>query len=148
MCRDRSVFTPEYRAEAVQLVLAADEPTAEVARDVGIGQSTLNDWVTKAKEQGVVADRPPDVDERAELERLREGHRVAKMERDFLSRAAAFLREPAQVKFSFIGAQATQKAFPVAFVCRMLEVSPTGFYAGAGRTPSTGPAGCCGPAAP
>ena len=85
MCRDRSVFTPEYRAEAVQLVLAADEPTAEVARDVGIGQSTLNDWVTKAKEQGVVADRPPDVDERAELERLREEHRVVKMERDFLS---------------------------------------------------------------
>jgi transposase len=88
--RQKRVFTPEYRAEAVQLVLATDKPTAEVARDLGIGESTLNNWVTKAKEQGVVADRPLDVNERAELKRLREENRVVKMERDFLSKAAAF----------------------------------------------------------
>lgn len=90
MPRQKRVFTPEYRAEAVQLVLAANKPVAEVARDLGIGESTLGNWVAKAKEKGVVLDQPLDVDERAELKRLREDYRVVKMERDFLSKAAAF----------------------------------------------------------
>ncbi|HEU0101063.1 MAG TPA: transposase, partial [Mycobacteriales bacterium] len=64
------MFTPEYRAEAVQLVLTADKPIAEIARDLGIGESTLGNWVAKAKEKGVVQDKPLDVDERAELKRL------------------------------------------------------------------------------
>lgn len=33
------------------------------------------------------------------------------------------------MKFDFICAQAAKKAFPVAFMCRMLEVSSSGFYA-------------------
>lgn len=90
MPRQKRVFTPEYRAEAVQLVLSADKPIAEIARDLGIGESTLGNWVAKAKENGVVQDKPLDVNERAELKRLREENRVVKMERDFLKKAAAF----------------------------------------------------------
>ena len=90
MPRQKRVFTPEYRAEAVQLVLAADKPIAEIARDLGIGESTLGNWVSKAKENGVVQVKPLDVNERAELKRLREENRVVKMERDFLKKAAAF----------------------------------------------------------
>jgi len=71
-------------------VLAADKPIAEIARDLGIGESTLGNWVVKAKENGVVQDKPLDVNERAELKRLREENRVVKMERDFLKKAAAF----------------------------------------------------------
>ena len=90
MPRQKRVFTPEYRAEAVQLVLAADKPIAEIARDLGIGESTLGNWVAKAKRDGVVQVKPLDVNERAELKRLREENRVVKMERDFLKKAAAF----------------------------------------------------------
>ena len=90
MPRQKRVFTPEYRAEAVQLVLAADKPIAEIARDLGIGESTLGNWVAKAKENGVVQVKPLDVNERAEFKRLREENRVVKMERDFLKKAAAF----------------------------------------------------------
>ena len=90
MPRQKRVFTPEYRAEAVQLVLAVDKPIAEIARDLGIGESTLGNWVAKAKENGVVQDKLLDVNERAELKRLREENRVVKMERDFLKKAAAF----------------------------------------------------------
>ena len=96
MPRQKRVFTPEYRAEAVQLVLAADKPIAEIARDLGIGESTLGNWVAKAKEHGVVQDKPLDVNERAELKRLREENRVVKMERDFLKNAAAFFASQSQ----------------------------------------------------
>jgi len=46
--------------------------------------------VVKAKQNGTVADKPLDANERAELKRLREELRVAKMERDFLKKATAF----------------------------------------------------------
>ena len=51
---------------------------------------SLGNWVAKAKENGVVQVKPLDVNERAELKRLREENRVVKMERDFLKKAAAF----------------------------------------------------------
>lgn len=90
MPRGKRVFTPEYRAEAVALVLSSNKPIAEVARDLGIGESTLGNWVTKARQNGTAEEPPLDVNERAELKRLREELRVAKMERDFLKKAAAF----------------------------------------------------------
>lgn len=96
MPRQKRVFTPEYRAEAVQLVLAADKPIAEIARDLGIGESTLGNWVVKAKENGVVQDKPLDVNERAKLKRLRDENRVVKMERDFIKKAAAFFASQSQ----------------------------------------------------
>ena len=88
--RTKRVYTSEYRAEAVALALSSDKPIAAVARDLGLGESTLGNWVAKAKENGVVTDKPLDMSERAELKRLREELRVAKMERDFLKKATAF----------------------------------------------------------
>jgi transposase-like protein len=96
MARQKRVFTPQYRAEAVQLVLAADKPIAEIARDLGIGESTLGNWVKKAREGGTVAEKELDINERAELKRLREELRVVKMERDFLKKAAAFFARESQ----------------------------------------------------
>ena len=88
--RQKRVFTPAYRAEAVALVLAGDRPIAVVARGLGIGESTLGNWVGAAKLNGTAVEAPLDVNERAEIKRLREELRVAKMERDFLKKAAAF----------------------------------------------------------
>jgi len=88
--RAKRVYTPEYRAEAVALVLSSDKPIAAIARDLGLGESTLGNWVAKAKQNGVVTDKELDVSERAELKRLREELRVARMERDFIKKATAF----------------------------------------------------------
>lgn len=40
------------------------------------------------------------------------------------------------MRFAFIADQAAIKAYPVSFMCRMLEVSPAGYYAWATRKPS------------
>lgn len=92
----RRKFTPEYKAEAVQFVLSSGQPIAEVARNLGIVEGTLGNWVAKARENGEIKDRPLDVSERAELERLRKELQQVKMERDFLKKAAAFFATQSQ----------------------------------------------------
>jgi transposase len=92
----RRKFTPEYKAEAVQFVLSSGQPIAEVARNLGIVEGTLGNWVAKARENGEFKDRTLDVSERAELERVRKELQQVKMERDFLKKAAAFFATQSQ----------------------------------------------------
>lgn len=80
---------PEFRKRAVDLVRETGRPAAEVARDLGISESGLRRWLAQAdidegKKEGLTTS------EREELSRLRKENRVLRMERDLLSRAAAF----------------------------------------------------------
>jgi len=86
----RRKFTPEYKAEAVQFVISSGQPVAEVARNLGIVEGTLGNWVAKARENGQVSEPELNVSERAELQRLRKELQQVKMERDFLKKATAF----------------------------------------------------------
>lgn len=86
----RRKFTPEYKAEAVQFVISSGQSVSEVARNLGIGETTLGNWVAKARENGETKEPELDISERAELARLRKENQQLKMERDFLKKAAAF----------------------------------------------------------
>ena len=86
----RKIFTPEYRAEAVQYVLSSKQSVAEVARNLGLVEATLGKWVAKARENGEINEPELTVSEKAELQRLRKENQALKMERDFLKKAAAF----------------------------------------------------------
>ena len=86
----RRKFTSEYKAEAVQFVISSGQPVAEVARNLGIVEGTLGNWVAKARENGEVKEPELTVSDRAELQRLRRENQTLKMERDFLKKAAAF----------------------------------------------------------
>ena len=86
----RRKFTAEYKAEAVQFVISSGQPIAEVARNLGIVEGTLGNWVAKARESGEVNEPELDISERAELQRLRKEIQQVKMERDFLKKAAAW----------------------------------------------------------
>jgi transposase-like protein len=52
----RRKFTPEYKAEAVQFVISSGKPMAEVARNLGIVEGTLGNWVARARENGEAKD--------------------------------------------------------------------------------------------
>jgi transposase len=86
----RRKFTPEYKAEAVQYVISSGQPIAEVARNLGIVEATLGNWVAKARENGQAIEPELSVSERAELQRLRKENQTLKMEREFLKKATAF----------------------------------------------------------
>lgn len=86
----RRKFTPEYKAEAVELVINSARPVAEIARDLGINEGTLGNWVNAAKKRGEIKEKPLDINERARLKELEQEVRRLKMERDLLKKAAAW----------------------------------------------------------
>jgi transposase-like protein len=65
------------------------KPMPEIAEDLGVSESSLWRWM---KQVDVDEGAKPGLtsEEREELARLRRENRVLKMERDLLSRAAAF----------------------------------------------------------
>ena len=92
----RRKYTQEYKAEAVELVVHSDRPIVEVARDLGINEGTLGNWVNTAKRNGSVKERPLNIDERARLKELEAENRRLKMERDLLKKAAAWFASQSQ----------------------------------------------------
>lgn len=88
--KKRKSYTPAYRREAARLVINTDRAIAHVAREIGVGEQLLGRWVATERAH---TDAPPpalDIDERAELERLRAENAELRMDREFLKKAAAF----------------------------------------------------------
>jgi transposase len=85
--RSRRKFTPEFKAEAVEMVEAAGGNVARVAKELGVYDSTLGNWVRRAREQ---ANGAPNGEERAEIRELRRELERTRRERDILAKAVAF----------------------------------------------------------
>ena len=96
MGQARKKYTQEYKDEAVELVVSSGRPIAEIARNLGINEGTLANWVNTAKKSGKLKEKPLDTDERARLKELEDENRRLRMERDFLKKAAAWFAKENQ----------------------------------------------------
>ena len=87
-------YPKEFRDKVVKLVQVGDRSTREVAEEFGILVDSVRRWVQQAeRDQGSRQDGLRSA-EREELVRLRRENRRLKMEREILSKAAAwFARE-------------------------------------------------------
>jgi transposase len=87
--RVRRTFTPEFKAEAVSLCRAGDRTIGQVAKDLGLTDSALRDWVklAEAEEQPATKDALS-AEERGELQELRKRVKRLEMEREILKKAA------------------------------------------------------------
>ena len=96
MGQARKKYTQEYKDEAVELVISSGRPIAEIARNLGINEGTLANWVNTAKKSGKLKEKPLDTEERTRLKELEEENRRLRMERDFLKKAAAWFAKENQ----------------------------------------------------
>jgi transposase len=89
--RKRRKFNAEYKRRAVDLVLKQGLTVSEAARDLGIYESSLSNWVKQARiDQGKGPPGALTTEERQELAQLRKENRILKEEREILKKAAAF----------------------------------------------------------
>ena len=96
MGSQRREFTPEYKDEAVKLVINTGRPVATVARELGIKEQTLGRWVNVFKARQEAGDGSAlSETERVELARLRKEVSELKMDRVFLKRASLFFAQEA-----------------------------------------------------
>jgi transposase len=88
-----SKFTPGFQRDAVDLVLSSGRPVNDVARELGVGNETLRNWVNKRRGQpagAVDAVGPSPADKDAEIARLRA--QVADLQQEVTGRIAAAKR--------------------------------------------------------
>src|SRR2546429_6165146 len=89
MVETRRKFDQDCGEGAVRLVGETGKPIAQVARDLGINEGTLGNWVNADRRRRDGGDGALSEDERAELARLRKENAELAMERDVLRRSVA-----------------------------------------------------------
>ena len=98
MPKTRPPYSPELRRQIVELVRSGRDPE-DLAREFEPTAQSIRDWVARAdRQEGRREAAPPGLSdaEREELARLRRENKQLRLERDILSRAAAwFARENA-----------------------------------------------------
>ena len=92
MAKPRRNYTREFKVEAVQRIAAEGKSLAEVARELGLGESLLRSWkvafAANTEQAFPGKGNPSAADE--ELRRLRAENHQLRMEREILKKATAF----------------------------------------------------------
>jgi transposase len=90
LARSKKSYSPEFREEAVKLVIETSRPVAQVAKELGIVEGTLGNWVNAYRREHAGDEPPLAISERAELAELRRRARELEQENLFLKKAAAY----------------------------------------------------------
>ncbi len=127
--------TEEFKQEAVRLATTSPQPIVKTARDLGIKEATLYNWVSLAKNSAPIISNHQgnQVNLIEELNRLRKENARLKEEREILKKAAVFC-ERVEIKFMFINENCS--TFSTQLMCEILNVSRAVFYAWRNRPES------------
>jgi transposase len=88
--RPRRSFTPEFKAEIVEVCQRGDRTVRQVSQDFDLTETAVREWVRQAEiDTGTRSDGLTS-DERAELAQLRRENRRLREDVDILKRATAF----------------------------------------------------------
>ena len=89
----RRKFSPEFKDEAVKMVIESSRAIAEVAREIQVNEGTLGNWVNKYRVEHAGEEPPLSVSDRARLRELERENRELRMKAEFLGKAAAFFAQ-------------------------------------------------------
>ncbi|MGH8938726.1 MAG: transposase [Actinomycetes bacterium] len=90
MPQSRRKFSPELREEAVKTVLDPARPIAQAARELGLNEGTLGNWVNAWRKEHTDDEAALTVSERARLRELEREIRGLRMQNGLLKKAVAF----------------------------------------------------------
>ncbi len=94
-----SQYTKEFRDETVELIFNSEKSAVQIARDLGINEKTVYNWIkVYKKEHNIITPinevknaNPTSQEEMAkELKKLRAENKLLKQERDILKKATAY----------------------------------------------------------
>nr|WP_097186262.1 IS3 family transposase [Ornithinimicrobium cerasi] len=129
----RKSYTPKYRQDAAHLVIDTGRTIVEVAGEIGVGAQLLGRWVAIERSR---MDDPPaavDVNERAELERLRREVAELRMDREFLKKSGLLRDRELEPEQAFAVIEAEKATHSVSRMVDLVGVSRSGYYAWATR---------------
>ena len=90
MSRKYKAYSPEFREEAAKMVVETSRAIADVARELGISETSLGNWVRAYREKHAGEEPPLQLSDRARLRELERHNRELEMENTFLKKAAAY----------------------------------------------------------
>lgn len=90
MARQKRSFSVEFRERAVAYVVEQQKSVATAARELGVGESTLGNWVSAARGSASGIPGPMTSAEREENRSLRAANRELQMQVEILKKATAF----------------------------------------------------------
>jgi transposase len=88
--RARRSFTPEFKAEIVELCQRGDRSIGQVARDFDLTETAVREWVRQAERDAGTGDGGLTSAERQELSALRRENQRLRQDVEILKRATAF----------------------------------------------------------
>ena len=95
MAEKRRKYTEEFKTEAVRLLKSGKGSLAQIARDIGVSETTVWGWAyrgkrARAREPENKAEDELTTTEREELRKLRRENALLREEREILKKATAF----------------------------------------------------------
>lgn len=90
MAKKHQKFTPEFRQEIAKLVVDGQRSISQVAREYGLSDTTVGNWVRKYRAEHAEDEPPLQLSERVRLRELERENRELAMENAFLKKAAAY----------------------------------------------------------
>ena len=92
MPRKQKSYTPEFKEQAAKRVVESTPPKTitEVARELGVNDTTLGFWVKAYRKKIAGQPLPPEMPDDARIRELERRNRELEMENAFLKKAAAY----------------------------------------------------------
>ncbi|MGH7404195.1 MAG: IS3 family transposase [Candidatus Rokuibacteriota bacterium] len=130
MPRPHEPYPAEYRRRIVELARAG-RSVADLAREFEPSVNTIRNWVRQTDRDEGRREDGLTTEERSEIRRLRRQVKQLELEREILKKAGGLVRagdrlDPVRA-FEFV--RAHQAVYPIVTMCRVLEVSTSGYYA-------------------
>ena len=94
--RNRRTYSVEFKENAVKSVIETSRPIAQVAKELGVIDQTLGNWVAAYRRDHAGDEPELSVSERERLRTAEAAVRELKMENDFLKKAAAYFARDAR----------------------------------------------------